>query len=252
MSSLLFIVRAVTVISLTLLTGLALLIAAPVTMTWRAPRIFCRRWAMTVWGRGVLWLCGTRLEIVGQIPPSPYFLVCNHVSAADIFALAAATGGRFIGKAELGGWPLVGKIISGIGTILIDRTRRTAVGGVNAILSEAIENGENLILFVEGGIRPGDRLHPFQPSLLEPAVRLEQPVHYALIHYSTAPGAPRPSEAITWPAGRSGLEYFRRLFSLRRCHVRLTIGEQAIWASDRKQLARDLQAAMEPLFQPLD
>ena len=120
MSSLLFVIRAPAVILLTLATGLALLIAAPVTLVWNRPRIACRRWTMFMWGRSVLWVCGYRLEIVGQIPSPPYFLVCNHVSTADIFALAAATGGRFVGKAELARWPLVGKIISGIGTILID------------------------------------------------------------------------------------------------------------------------------------
>lgn len=251
MSSLLFVIRAPIVILVTLGTGLALLTAAPVTLLWNRPRVAIRRWAMFLWGRSVMRICGYRLEIVGQVPSSPYFLVCNHVSTADIFALAAATGGRFVGKAELARWPLVGKIISGIGTILIDRSRRTAVGDVNGVLSKAMANGENILLFVEGGIRPGDRLYPFQPSLLQPAVSLQRPVYYSLIHYMSPPGAPPPTDSVTWPRGRSALAQFRGLFGLRRCHIRLTIGEQPIWAPDRKQLAKDLKAAMEPLFEPL-
>ena len=250
-SILLFVIRAPLVVLLTLLTGLFLLIAAPITLFWVGPRIVCRRRAMSMWGRSVLWVCGERLEIVGQIPPSPYFLVCNHVSTADIFVLAAATGGRFVGKAELGSWPLVGRIISGIGTILIDRSRRTAVGEVNRVISEAMGNGENILLFLEGGIYPGDRLHPFQPSLLQPAVSLERPVHYALLHYTSPAGAAPPTESITWPSDRSALRHFWGLFGLWRCRARLTISEHPIWAPDRKQLAQDLRDAMEPLFEPL-
>lgn len=250
-SSLLFVIRAPAVVLLTLVTGLFLLIASPATLFWIRPRIACRRWAMSAWGRSVLWVCGESVEIVGQVPPSPYFLVCNHVSTADIFVLAAATGGRFVGKAELGGWPLVGRIISGIGTILIDRSRRTAVGQVNQVISEAMGNGENILLFLEGGICPGDRLHPFQPSLLQPAVSLERPVHYALLHYTSPAGAAPPTETITWPSDRSALTHFRGLFGLWRCHARLTISEQPIWAPDRKQLAQELREAMEPLFEPL-
>jgi len=250
-SSLLFVIRAPSVVLVTLMTGLFLLIAAPITLFWTRPRIVCRRWAMSMWGRSVLWVCGERLEIVGQVPPSPYFLVCNHVSTADIFVLAAATGGRFVGKSELGSWPLVGRIISGIGTILIDRSRRTAVGEVNKVISAAMANGENVLLFLEGGICPGDRLHPFQPSLLQPAVSLERPVHYALLHYTSPAGAAPPTETLTWPSDRSALRHFRGLFGLWRCHARLTIAEQPIWAPNRKQLAEDLREVMEPLFEPL-
>lgn len=250
-SSLLFVIRAPAVVLVTLMTGLFLLIAAPITLFWTRPRIACRRWAMSMWGRSVLWVCGERLEIVGRVPPSPYFLVCNHVSTADIFVLAAATGGRFVGKAELGSWPVVGRIISGIGTILIDRSRRTAVGEVNKVISAAMANGENVLLFLEGGICPGDRLHPFQPSLLQPAVSLERPVHYALLHYTSPAGAAPPTETLTWPSDRSALRHFRGLFGLWRCHARLTIAEQPIWAPNRKQLAEDLREVMEPLFEPL-
>ncbi len=234
---------------LTLGTGLGLLIASPVTALWPRARYGCRRIAMTLWGRGALWLSGARLTIVGQIPKRPFFLVCNHMSTADIFALAAATGGRFVGKAELGSWPFVGKVISGIGTILIDRSRRTAVGEVNRVLAEAMEAGESILLFVEGGIFPGDRLYPFQPSLLQPAVELGRPVHYALLHYSTPPGEPTPSQVITWPADKPALAQFRDLLGLRRYSIRLTLGSRPIQAADRKQLAQDLRNAMDPLFE---
>ncbi|HJO26060.1 MAG TPA: lysophospholipid acyltransferase family protein [Planctomycetota bacterium] len=251
MASFLFITRSFLVTLLTLLTGLAFLLAIPITLPSVGARIAWRRMLMYAWGRSCMAVCGARQEIVGEVPAAPFFLVSNHVSTMDIFTLAAATGGRFVGKAELGSWPLVGKVISGMGTILIDRSRRTAVGEVNRILSLAMSRGENILLFVEGGIRPGDQLYPFQPSLLQPAVDLGRPVHCALIHYETPAGSRPASQTITWPKGKGTLQQFRDLFGLRRYRVRLTFGAQPLMAGDRKQLAADLRAAMQPLFEPV-
>jgi 1-acyl-sn-glycerol-3-phosphate acyltransferase len=252
LASFLFITRTLTVTLLTLVTGLVFLLAIPVTLPSVRARVALRRRLMYAWGRSSMAVCGVRLEIAGDVPPAPFFLVCNHMSTMDIFTLAAATGGRFVGKAELGRWPLIGMVISGMGTILIDRNRRTAVGEVNRVLSVAMSRGENILLFVEGGIRPGDRLYPFQPALLQPAVDLGWPVHFAVIHYETPAGSPPASQTITWPKGKGTLQQFRDLFGLRRYRVRLTFGATPLEAKDRKQLAADLREAMEPIFEAVE
>jgi 1-acyl-sn-glycerol-3-phosphate acyltransferase len=50
-------------------------------------------------------------------------IVANHISWLDIFVLNAAQPSRFVAKADLAHWPLVGRLIAGVGTLFIERGR---------------------------------------------------------------------------------------------------------------------------------
>ena len=51
-------------------------------------------------------------------------IVANHISWLDIFVLNAVQPSRFVAKAELARWPLVGRLIAGVGTLFIEREPR--------------------------------------------------------------------------------------------------------------------------------
>src|ERR1022692_2821210 len=56
--------------------------------------------------------------------PGNMLIVANHISWLDIFVLNTVQPARFIAKAELKRWPLVGLMIAGCGTLFIERERR--------------------------------------------------------------------------------------------------------------------------------
>src|SRR5437868_5883038 len=79
------------------------------------------------WGRSVMALTpGWHVDISGQenIPPglSPFILVANHESTADIFAMfLLGTQFKWIAKAELFKFPLLGHAMKAIGYIPVKR-----------------------------------------------------------------------------------------------------------------------------------
>ena len=63
--------------------------------------------------------------------PGNMLIVANHISWLDIFVLNTVQPARFIAKAELKRWPLVGLMIAGCGTLFIERERRRDAHRVN-------------------------------------------------------------------------------------------------------------------------
>ena len=65
------------------------------------------------WSAGVLRCLGLRLEAQGSPRPGATLLVANHVSWLDIAALhAVAPHARFVSKADVLHWPLLGWLLS--------------------------------------------------------------------------------------------------------------------------------------------
>ena len=64
-------------------------------------------------------------EVRGQFRPGASLLVANHVSWLDILAVhAACPRARFVSKADVLHWPLLGWLIRGAGTLFIERDRK--------------------------------------------------------------------------------------------------------------------------------
>ncbi len=79
-----------------------------------------------LWSQKLLRLCGMRLEVEqhAPLPESGVMLLCNHVSWIDIFAINAWRPVRFVAKAEIRHWPLVGWLCVQTRTIFLQRERR--------------------------------------------------------------------------------------------------------------------------------
>jgi len=140
------------------------------------------------WSRWVLRLCGARLRYRG--PPlddkltstgiaaggDGRLLLSNHVSWIDIFAINAVMPCRFVAKAEIVRWPVIGSMVAHSGTLFIERGRRRAVAAVNLAVQGHLRAGESIGVFPEGTTTRGDRLLPFHSNLLAPALEVRCPV----------------------------------------------------------------------------
>lgn len=99
-----------------------------------------------------------RLNPVGveNIPENGGILFCsNHIGAIDVISIAACTKRQisFVAKKELFSIPLLGKLITALGAIKIDRGGND-VGAIKASISIA-ENGGAVAIFPQGHRYPG-------------------------------------------------------------------------------------------------
>lgn len=149
-----------------------------------------------LWSGVVVRVCGARLRVSGQplsdelrrtgIAPGTNgrLLLSNHVSWIDIFAINAAMPCRFVAKAEIGRWPIVGSLVTRSGTLYIERGRRRAVATTNDTVQAHLRAGESIVVFPEGTTTRGDRLLPFHSNLIAPALDVGCPVWPVGLRYT--------------------------------------------------------------------
>ena len=66
------------------------------------------------WSAKMLRLLGLRLQVEGTFKPGAKLIVANHVSWLDIIAVhAICPEARFVSKADVQRWPLVGRLVAG-------------------------------------------------------------------------------------------------------------------------------------------
>ena len=136
------------------------------------------------WSRVLLVICGARLRLTGlALPPEiahtgletgsrGRMLLANHVSWIDVFAIHAAVPSRFVAKSEIRDWPLLGVLVTRVGTLYIERGRRHAVASMNHRVRERLKDGETVAVFPEGTTTDGRSLLPFHSNLIAPAMEV--------------------------------------------------------------------------------
>lgn len=116
-----------------------------------------------MYGRGVMRLLGVQWQSHGTMPADEggHLVVANHRSAIDIALLLGLFGGHVVSRADVGQWPLLGRLARTAGTIFVDRSSRSS--GVHAIrrMRRLLAGGETVIVFPEGTTHAGDEVREF-------------------------------------------------------------------------------------------
>lgn len=164
------------------------------------------------WSRLLLAVCGARLRVTGLPlgaalartgiePGRPgRLMLANHVSWIDVYAIHAACPSRFVAKAEIGQWPVVGTLVTLSGVLYIERGRRHAVAAINHRVRDRLHAGETVAVFPEGTTTEGDRLLPFHANLIAPAIEVGCPVWPVALRY-TEDGRPSTAAAFVGEMG---------------------------------------------------
>jgi 1-acyl-sn-glycerol-3-phosphate acyltransferase len=139
------------------------------------------------WSREMLAVLGIRLELHGQPCASgPMLLVANHISWLDILVMHAARYCRFVSKADVMHWPLIGTLATGGGTIYIERaSRRDALRVVHHV-AESLARGDVVAVFPEGTTSDGVELLPFHANLIQAAVSANAPAQPVALSFIDA------------------------------------------------------------------
>ncbi len=139
------------------------------------------------WAARMLALIGVRLVIQGTPPArGPVLLVSNHLSWLDILAIHAARHVRFVSKAGVRKWPLIGTLSTGAGSLYIERERRRDALRVVHHMTEALRGGDLIAVFPEGTTSDGHGLLPFHANLLQAAISSGAPVQPAALRFADA------------------------------------------------------------------
>jgi 1-acyl-sn-glycerol-3-phosphate acyltransferase len=136
------------------------------------------------WASALLRHVGVELRLHGRPAAGAMLVAANHVSWLDIVSLHACEPRiRFVSKAAVGHWPLIGTLAHIAGTLFIERERKRDAMRVVHEVAGALAKGDAVAVFPEGTTGPGDILLPFHANLLQAAISTGTPVQPVLVRY---------------------------------------------------------------------
>ena len=200
------------------------------------------------WASEMLQHVGVELRVCGPVPVSgPLLLVANHISWLDIVVLHAAHHCRFVSKADVRRWPLIGTLATGAGTLYIQRESRRDALRVVHHMAQALQAGDILAVFPEGTTGDGHDLLPFHANLLQAAIAAQAPVQPVALRYvDGATGS--HSRAISYVDDETLVGSLWRTLRVTQLRADVVFGEpQVSGGRDRRAWAGDLRDAISSL-----
>jgi len=197
------------------------------------------------WARQMLGIMGVTLVVRGTPPArGPLLLAANHISWLDILVMDAAHPARFVSKADVKHWPVLGTLITGAGTLYIERASRRDALRVVHQMAAALTAGDTLAVFPEGTTGDGRSLLPFHANLIQAAISAHAPVLPVALQYLDGAGG-GVSDAPLFLGETTLLQSVWRSLRANGLQACVQFGEpQMANNRDRRTWAADLQQAV--------
>lgn len=150
-----------------------------------------------VWGRGMLWISGVRLRVIGRehlTPRRSRILVMNHSSFLDMQALAALNPPSVVAlaKREFFWIPLLGQAMWATGQVFVNRrdpvSARASLDQLAAAMAHA---PRTVVIFPEGTRSRDGLLHPFKTGAFRLALKTGAPLLPVVLHGAYARQRPQ-------------------------------------------------------------
>ena len=230
---------------------LAHVLAGLIEIVLRFPRLpqAQRDLRVQVWASRMVQYLGIDLRITGPVPVTgPLLLLANHISWLDIVVLHAAHHCRFVSKADVRRWPLIGTLATGAGTLYIQRESRRDALRVVHHMAQALQDGDILAVFPEGTTGDGNSLLPFHANLIQAAIAAQAPVQPVALRYTdVATGA--NSRAISYIDDETLVGSIWRTLCAERVRADVVFGApQTADGRDRRTWAGDLRNTIDTLI----
>jgi 1-acyl-sn-glycerol-3-phosphate acyltransferase len=120
--------------------------------------------------------------------PERCMLALNHISWIDIFVIDARFPATFIAKSEVRGWPFVGWLCTRVGTLYIERGKRSAARHAREAVARELERGSLVAVCPEGTTTFGRTLERFHSALFQPAVDAAATIQPVALRYLDSAG----------------------------------------------------------------
>ena len=207
-----------------------------------------RQLCVQQWAAGLLHCMGVTLEVRGTPQHTgPLMIVANHISWMDILALHALQFCRFVAKADLRRWPVIGMMSDRAGTLFIERESRRDAMRVVHHMADSLRAGDVLAVFPEGTTSDGASLLPFHANLFQAAISADAPVQPVLIQYLDSRSG-QQSLAPNFVGNEHFLASVWRTLCSSGIAVRVTRGDvEPTRGHDRRTMAAHLRDAVSNL-----
>ena len=161
------------------------LLAGAWTIRWAFPKLSeaQKKEQIQAWAHALLAQLAIKLIVNGARQPGPVLLVSNHISWLDIVVIHATGHCRFVSKADVQRWPVVGMLATGAGTLYIERESRRDALRVVHHMAERLQAGDVLAVFPEGTTGDGSTVLPFHANLLQAAISAQVSVQPMALHF---------------------------------------------------------------------
>lgn len=203
------------------------------------------------WSRQMMDIMGVTLVVRGTPPAQgPALLVANHVSWLDILVMNAAQPARFVSKADVKHWPLLGALITGAGTLYIERESRRDAMRVVHHMAERLQAHDLLAVFPEGTTGDGRAMLPFHANVFQAAIAVHAPVVPVALRFVDGASGQR-SHAPVFIGDTTLIASIWTTLRANNLQAVVAYGEpQTHNGRDRRTWAQDLHTEVERLLQP--
>ncbi|SIO35693.1 lysophospholipid acyltransferase family protein [Nitrosomonas cryotolerans] len=204
-----------------------------------------QRRLMQNWAAGLLAILNIKLHCKGKPPTvreQQVIFAANHVSWLDICVLMAACPTRFVAKAEIRNWPVFGFLSRKVGTLFIERAKRSDTLRMNRHINDVLMTGERVAIFPEGTTSDGTVLRHFHASLFQSAVADDVLLYPIAICYRNVTGEISQEAAYINPSLFSSL---RQILGQTRIDTELVFIDPIVSSGkNRRELARLTEQAI--------
>ncbi len=139
---------------------------------------FCRKMAGSF---------GVNVVQVEPVPQHHGLWVSNHVSWMDIPVVGSVSPAFFLSKAEIGDWPIFGKLVHAAGTVFIKRGSGDT-SSVAAQIASFLTEGYSVIFFPEATTTDGKKVKRIHGTLLQAAIDANVPIQPLVLCYVNKDG----------------------------------------------------------------
>ncbi|MEQ9619293.1 MAG: 1-acyl-sn-glycerol-3-phosphate acyltransferase [Deltaproteobacteria bacterium] len=153
-----------------------------------------------------------------------YFIISNHLSYIDIFAIYSVSPSLFVANSELEESFLLGSIVRYSGGVFVERRSRAKLLTDITNITNILNMGINVVIFPEGTTSNGERVMPFKTSFLGAAAETGADVLPICIRYREINGRSVDKEnghLVYFYENITFFEHFFRLLNLRSITVEL-------------------------------
>lgn len=168
---------------------------------WDAQDQLTRERRIRDWSMRLLNLLGLRVQCEGVPHVGAKLVVSNHISWLDIMVINSVMPSRFVSKAEVGQWPLIGRLVTAAGTLYLVRERRRDAMRVLGLMAQALREGQTVAVFPEGTTGAGHEIMHFHANLVQSAIDAPAPIQPVVLSYRDAQHAVSPSAAYIGDTG---------------------------------------------------
>lgn len=159
-------------------------------------------------------------------PHDNYLIVSNHLSYLDILIISSFFPTCFVTSNEMKETPFLGQMCLLGGCLFVERRSRAGITGEIKELTDALDDGLNVVIFPEATSTNGEAVIRFRRPLFQAAINARSKVLPLCLNYRTLDGEKlnlRNRDKVFWYGDMPFLDHALKLFSHKSVVAELTV-----------------------------